>query len=276
MTMSSKFKAFALFGALLLSDTHLVEGHGVELLSCLTTTGNLRVFVRHWHPGLSSVVDANQMVIDGTSLFATGLINDVPAVSLVAPWSDLAATGCSSPVVQDAICPPSFWNPAHDDDFVWYDFPTVCNVPASHTFEAGTSDVLREGCPNSATPLYPTTITGTFTDSTPPVIFVNGEPCSDDDDMITASVTTSECAAEEVPVSFQLSAADDCDLSPTTTSSPASGSNFPVGTSAVTVTSTDSEGNTSTCTFSVIISYDPVICSSSPAPSLSPSFCPTN
>src|SRR5256885_6550695 len=61
-------------------------------------------------------------------------------------------------------------------------------------------------------------------------------------------------------VPFGVPATDNCGT-PTVVSTPSSGSTFPVGTTVVTNTATDSHGNTSACTFTVTIidTQNPVI-----------------
>ena len=54
-----------------------------------------------------------------------------------------------------------------------------------------------------------------------------------------------------VPVSFTVTATDNCDPSPKVVCTPASGSGFPVGTTTVNCRATDFSGNTSTCSFTV-------------------------
>ncbi|MBI3848900.1 MAG: HYR domain-containing protein [Verrucomicrobia bacterium] len=53
------------------------------------------------------------------------------------------------------------------------------------------------------------------------------------------------------PVSFSATAHDNCDPNPTLSYSPASGAGFPVCTTTVTCTATDSSGNQSRCSFTV-------------------------
>lgn len=270
-----------LLPALLLSAAAVrgVGGHALEILSCFTDAGDLRVFIRHWHtcPAPCSitilepvtVADVGGITIDGSTVpEPDGLINDVPATSLVAPWSDLEATGCCTPVVQEKICGAGSFSGRVTDSYVWYDFPAQCGVPVTHMFEVGHTVTLFDGCEDTV-PLFPATITDTFNGcSGGPTIYVDGEPCSDLDESIVVSAVVSDCAAERLPVDFELSASDDCDPSPSVTSSPPSGSLFPVGTTTVTVTSTDAQGNVSTCTFDVVVFLDPDLC---PEPSASPS-----
>ncbi|MBI2924978.1 MAG: HYR domain-containing protein, partial [Verrucomicrobia bacterium] len=54
-----------------------------------------------------------------------------------------------------------------------------------------------------------------------------------------------------LPATFIVTASDSCDASPTVTSSPPSGSGFPVGTTSVTCVAADASGNESICSFTV-------------------------
>ncbi|MEO7983941.1 MAG: HYR domain-containing protein, partial [Bacteroidota bacterium] len=67
---------------------------------------------------------------------------------------------------------------------------------------------------------------------------------------ITTATTTGSCTAL---VTFSPTATDNCGGTVTITSVPASGTLFPIGTTAVTVTATDACGNSSACTFNVTI-----------------------
>jgi gliding motility-associated-like protein len=69
------------------------------------------------------------------------------------------------------------------------------------------------------------------------------------------------------PVSWSVPlATDNCDVNPTLVSNPPNGSLFPIGTTPVTYTATDVNGNISTCSFNVIIEDNE-------APSV---FCPSD
>jgi hypothetical protein len=66
--------------------------------------------------------------------------------------------------------------------------------------------------------------------------------------------TTVTCASPEgIAVAFNVTATDACDPAPLVTSTPASGSVFPVGTTTVTSTATDASGKASTCSFNVTV-----------------------
>lgn len=63
-------------------------------------------------------------------------------------------------------------------------------------------------------------------------------------------------SATSTPVNFSVSASDSCAGSANVTTSHASGSLFPVGTTTVTTTATDPSGNTSSCSFNVTVLYN--------------------
>jgi hypothetical protein len=87
----------------------------------------------------------------------------------------------------------------------------------------------------------------TVNDTEPPVA-----ECPDD---ITQGVDTGECTAV---VSFSIDAADNC-LGVSVSSSPTSGSTFPVGTTPVEVIATDAAGNADTCYFDVTVNNEPPV-----------------
>ena len=72
----------------LLFATHCLQkvaSHGVETRYCITTAGNLRIFIEHWHGNLSSPSQAGTMTIQDLTpigqpqqdLIANGIINNV-------------------------------------------------------------------------------------------------------------------------------------------------------------------------------------------------------
>ncbi len=69
---------------------------------------------------------------------------------------------------------------------------------------------------------------------------------------VTLPLNTS---ATSMPVNFTVGASDSCG-GVTVTSTPASGSSFPVGTTTVNSTATDAAGNTSSCSFTVTVRYN--------------------
>src|SRR5207237_1852397 len=84
-------------------------------------------------------------------------------------------------------------------------------------------------------------VTVNLVDHTPPVVTVPG----------SFSVSTPNPSGTSV--TFSASASDNVDGPLTPSCSPASGSNFPVGTTKVTCTATDSHGNTGRASFKVTV-----------------------
>lgn len=69
--------------------------------------------------------------------------------------------------------------------------------------------------------------------------------------------TTVDCSGPDgLEVSFDVVVSDSCDSAPVLECTPASGSVFPVGTTTVTCTATDAEGNSSECSFDVTVVAD--------------------
>lgn len=71
---------------------------------------------------------------------------------------------------------------------------------------------------------------------------------------------TAQCAGPQgTPVTFTVTAIDDCDAKPTVVCTPPSGSVFPLGTTQVSCTARDATGNSNTCTFPVTIQAGPPV-----------------
>ncbi|MCA1593802.1 MAG: HYR domain-containing protein [Acidobacteria bacterium] len=129
---------------------------------------------------------------------------------------------------------------------VTYTAPTVhncgsvtCNPVSGSFFSIGTTVVQCGDGVND-----PAGFNVTVNDIEPPSV-----SCPQD-----ISVPESSSGSGHATVNFTLPTATDNDPRPgTVTSSPASGSQFNVGTTPVTVTATDASGNTATCTFNVIV-----------------------
>ena len=140
--------------ALFFASDRLQEAraHGTQTRHCVTSTGNLRIFVEHWHGFLSSPGVAGTMTIQDLTantqqaLIPHGVINDVTAANLH------TAGGCQSPVTTLAtICP----NESGYNDWVYYDFEVSCAVHANYRFISGNTYYLQEACSN----LYPVDFT---------------------------------------------------------------------------------------------------------------------
>jgi uncharacterized repeat protein (TIGR01451 family) len=115
------------------------------------------------------------------------------------------------------------------------------NTPGSYTITYNATDPAG----NAATPV---TRTVNVVDTTPPVISCPAN---------IVVVLPPNNTATSMPVSYPaVTATDSCAASVNVTSSPASGSVFPVGTTVVNATATDASGNTSSCSFTVTVLYN--------------------
>jgi autotransporter-associated beta strand protein len=127
---------------------------------------------------------------------------------------------------------------------------TVTQDPPADTWlPLGTNIVVLTALDASTNAAYSTN-TVVVVDATAPVIL-----CSAD----ISVVTTDPVGAA---VTFSVSATDNCDPSPAIVSIPASGSFFAAGTNTVTSYTTDSSGNSNSCSFQVIVDRAPVVQSS--------------
>ena len=112
------------------------------------------------------------------------------------------------------------------------------STPSGSFFPRGTTTVTVTSSIGGGTCSF----TVTVNDTQVPTITCPGN--------VTVNATAGQCSAV---VTFAAgTAADNCP-GVTVTSSPASGSAFPVGTTTVTQTATDASGNTATCTFTVTV-----------------------
>src|SRR5205823_6431301 len=117
-----------------------------------------------------------------------------------------------------------------------------CAPASGSTFPVGTTTVT---C--TATDAHGNTGTGTFSvtvtieDTTPPVISVPSDIS-----------TTTEAPSGKV-VTYSASATDNLDGPIPVSCSPASGSTFPVGTTSVGCSATDSHGNSASASFNVTV-----------------------
>jgi len=218
------------------------------------------VFVEHWHwwdtitTSNSGTMTIRQNHLSGApsaTLYPTGYVLDTAPGSLPGCiGSDSLVTSCGQ--VQN--------------NWVYYDFPTTCNNPVDYTLLSGGTVVLQEGCGN----LYPANIQGTFSDTAPPAIKIDGNDCQG------YIVNADTCSGSlPVAVTWTVAAQDDCDPSPDfVSSSKISGSTFGLGYTPVTVTYKDNTEAVATCTFNVNVNE----CASaapSKAPTTPPSFAPS-
>lgn len=214
------------------------HGHGVQVRICRTPEGMTRFFVMHWHGALTSPSEAGTMTIRfqdqvaGTSTeslqYAHGMINNKNIYTESTGW------GCVNDATPTQVGTSCRTN---EDDWVYYDYSTTCNRAVQYTLLAGTTCYLQDAsC--SAGNVYPAA-TGWFTasDASDPVPKINGN-----DLPFSIVVTAANVGDTSAAVTFSATAEDDCDSSPSLVLSHASGSSFPIGDTAVTVTATDDSG----------------------------------
>jgi len=139
---------------------------------------------------------------------------------------------------------------------------SIVDYPALVVSGECTGDIDIVYTPSSGTLFLvgTTTVTATATDASG-----NSSSCTFDVTVVADTITPEltcpedlvvECNSigESIQVEFDLpTATDDCDDAVSVVCDPASGSNFPLGTTTVTCTATDNNGNLSTCSFEVTV-----------------------
>jgi hypothetical protein len=116
----------------------------------------------------------------------------------------------------------------------------ICNPASGSIFPTGSTTVtcsVADGAGNQSSCNF----TVTVTDTVAPTINCPAN--------IVTTTALNQCARA---VSFSVTASDQCS-GVTIVSNPPSGTNFPMGTTTVTSTATDSAGNTANCTFTVTV-----------------------
>jgi len=114
----------------------------------------------------------------------------------------------------------------------------ICEPPSGAVFPVGTASVLCVAT-NLAGESAAVAFQVTVTDAEPPTL------------QCPPSVLGATSREALLPVSFSVSATDNCDPAPSITCTPASGSLFPLGSTRVTCVAQDAAGNTASCRFSV-------------------------
>jgi hypothetical protein len=120
--------------------------------------------------------------------------------------------------------------------------PVTCSPPPEANFAVGTTAVTctsTDSHGNTATSTFSVTVT--IIDTTPPVVTVP-------DDM-----TVNSGSASGTTVNYSTSATDNVDGPLTPSCNPSSGNTFLIGTTTVTCTATDSNGNTATASFRITV-----------------------
>jgi HYR domain len=201
------------------------------------TVGSGDFFVTGHFPLGQTTVTCNTTTEDLTPVQQTGTVTvqDTTPPTVTVPAN--VTTSTDNPGGK-----PVTYGDATATDIVDGSLTPTCSPPSGSTFPVGTTTVT---C--SATDAHGNTGSASFTvtvslnDTIPPVVTV------------PADFTVETESSAGTTVTFSASANDDKDGPLTPTCSPASGSTFPVGTTKVTCTATDSSGNTGSASFNVTV-----------------------
>ena len=150
-----------------------VASHAVETRYCVTSGGDLRIFIEHWHRFLTDFTNVGTMTITdlGTS---TNHTLDPTGILVGVSWDQIHVPGdCAggSTTIETSTCGADNFSTGQltslggktEDNWVYYDFEIQCNVLANYRLIQGNTVVLTEGCDE----LYPVDINTVFTDCDP-------------------------------------------------------------------------------------------------------------
>ncbi|WP_165871573.1 HYR domain-containing protein [Flaviaesturariibacter flavus] len=210
------------------------SAHAVQVGYYVLPNGFIRVYIEHWHGDQTTATLVNNgMSITTTygSTTVTQNVNPTGAVNNTA-WNALPFSGPNLHILSAGPSANQY------NDWAYYDFaPAACNVPVQIVLNGGLTVVLEEESAN----IWPQTISGTFNDNAGPTI------------MPQNTTATVGCGSTGTNVNFSATSVDNCTANPSVSFNIAPGSFFPVGTTNVTATSSDANGNTSTLTFPVTV-----------------------
>jgi hypothetical protein len=217
-----------------LCDGTTVEFYVDGILSRTFTGGTAQSFdTLILGPGLGSQI--GDAWLDGMEV-RTGCCNETTPPQITCP-QQIQACACDP-----AGAPVTFTVTAtdnHDPN------PTVnCDPPSGSVFPPGShvvTCVARDECGNVSRCEFTVTVRE---DKEPPTL-----ECPRD-------IRAWTCSQEGLAVDYVVSAADDCDSSPTVICNPPSGTLFPVGTTPVVCTAKDDCGRESRCEFKVEVTQD--------------------
>lgn len=185
--------------------------------------------------------DNNGGAGNSTTVTVTFTVVDTTPPSITAPGPVTAYTGAGATTC-DTVVDPGTATGSDNCGSV-----TITRSPSGNTFPVGATTITwtaKDGANNTTT----ATQTVTVIDNTPPVV------------SCPANITTYlplNTTATSMTVSYPAATAtDNCGGPINIGYSIASGSTFSVGTTPVTVTATDTHGNTASCTFTVTVLYD--------------------
>ncbi len=213
-------------------------------------------------------VDANTVngtVVNDTATVTTSSTDINPANN-----SASAATTVSNPCT--LTCPANI-TVAND--------PNQCGAVVNYTTTSGTGGcgaITSSPASGSFFPKGTTTVTRTSASGSNCSFTVTVNDTQKPTVTCPANITTQAPPGQNsAVVNYPASTATDNCSGVTVSSSPASGSNFSVGTTTVTSTATDASGNTGTCTFTVTVQPAPTptptpVPTATPGPTARPSY----
>ena len=148
-----------------------VFSHSVQVQWCVSCTGDLRIWLEHWHGSEdpNSTTMTISISINGTS----STITSAPGGGVLQMTSG-QLPGCSTPLAYAAGCPTeeNTYN-----DWVYYDFPGLpVNVPLSFSIISGNTQFTMDCCDPC---MYPLTVSFTI-----PIILI------DDQDICLGDLTS--------------------------------------------------------------------------------------
>ena len=133
-----------------------VFSHSVQVQWCVSCTGDLRIWLEHWHG--TEDPNSTTMTINVTINGNTSTITSSPGGGVIG-LSPEQLPGCSTPLTFAASCPTeeNVYN-----DWVYYDFPGLPpDVPLSFTIISGNTEFTQDCC-NPC--MYPLTVNFTLPD----------------------------------------------------------------------------------------------------------------
>jgi hypothetical protein len=149
------------------------------------------------------------------------------------------------------------WDPPSASDIVDGSVPVNCSPASGSKFPVGQTTVTciaTDNSGNSSSASF--TVTITLVDHTAPTLHLPGSLSVDTENPGGTAVT------------YSATATDNVDPSPNVSCSPGSGSNFPIGTTTVNCTATDSSNNQSSGSFTItvnLVDHTPPVFSNVPA-----------
>jgi len=181
---------------------------------------------------------------NSASSVQTITVIDATPPSITAPSDKSFNTGAGATSCGTTVSNADLGSPTASDNCAGV---TVSRSPSGNTFPVGTTTITwtaTDAVGNTSTAQQ----TVTVVDNTPPVL-----SCPSN---ITAYLPLNSTATSMAVSYPAATATDNCGDPITYNYSIASGSVFPVGTTPVTVTATDTHSNVSSCTFTITVLYD--------------------